>query len=354
MEDLGVTTFWQDRRVLVTGHTGFKGAWLAFWLSRRGARVTGLALPPDGAPNLFDQLGMADLVDHRICDIRDAGALAAHVDDARPEIVFHLAAQSLVLDGYDDPLRTWQTNVMGTAHLLEALRGLDDRCAAVMVTTDKVYENPEDGRAFLEGDPLGGHDPYSASKAAMEIAVASWRRAFPGEGGLRIASARAGNVVGGGDWARNRIVPDIARALAAGRPVEVRNAAAVRPWQHVLEPLAGYLALAETLWTTDAPEIASAFNFGPDPAEIRPVRDVVTEALRHWPGDWAETPDPDAPHEAGFLSLDPSKARRLLGVAPRWDFAETIARTVGWYRAVHEGADPATETRAQISAFEAA
>lgn len=346
--------FWADKTVLVTGHTGFKGSWLSLWLEGMGARVAGFSLAPKTQTNLFDQLRLVDRVDHQIGDIRDASAIASCVAEVQPDVVFHLAAQSLVLEGYENPLETWQTNVMGTAHLIEALRKQDKCCAAVMVTTDKVYENREDGSAYREHDALGGHDPYSASKAGMEIAVSSWRRSFLGETDIRMASARAGNVIGGGDWAENRIVPDIVRALGAGAKISVRNPASVRPWQHVLEPLAGYMTLAEKLWHSDDPALQSGFNFGPSPEEVRPVRDLVLTALAHWPGDWGDNSNPGARHEAGLLSLDPRKANDLLGVTPRWSFEKAVEQTITWYKAVHEGSDPLDLTKSQIAGFRGA
>ena len=346
-----MSDFWGGKRVLVTGHTGFKGSWLSFWLKKLGADVAGMALTPDTNPALFDQLGVDAFVDHMIGDIRDADLVARRVAEVQPDVMFHLAAQPLVLESYAKPLETWQTNVMGSAHVMQAVRQLSGRCAVVMVTTDKVYENLEDGRPYDEQHPLGGHDPYSASKAAMEIAVSSWRRSFLGGTDIRMASARAGNVIGGGDWASNRIVPDIVRALSRGQPIEVRNPNAVRPWQHVLEPLAGYLALAQRLWTSDDPVYQSSFNFGPNPQDARPVRDVVTQALRSWPGRWEDASSEDAVHEAGFLSLDPAKSEALLGIKPRWSFEQTIEKTIGWYRAVGEGQSAVDVTEAQILKF---
>ncbi|MGJ8618162.1 MAG: CDP-glucose 4,6-dehydratase [Sulfitobacter sp.] len=346
-----MSDFWGGKRVLVTGHTGFKGSWLSLWLKKLGADVAGMALTPDTNPALFDQLGVESFVDHMIGDIRDADLVARRVVEVQPDIVFHLAAQPLVIESYANPLETWQTNVMGSAHVMQAVRQLPGCCAVVMVTTDKVYENLEDGRPYDEQHPLGGHDPYSASKAAMEIAVSSWRRSFLGGTDIRMASARAGNVIGGGDLASNRIVPDIVRALSSGQPIEVRNPDAVRPWQHVLEPLAGYLALAQRLWTSDDPVYQSSFNFGPNPQDARPVRDVVTEALRSWPGRWEDASSDDAVHEAGFLSLDPAKSEALLGIKPRWSFEQTIEKTIGWYRAVGEGQSAVDVTEAQLLEF---
>lgn len=346
-----MNSFWNSKRVLVTGHTGFKGSWLSFWLNRLGANVAGIALPPDTNPALFNQLGIETLADHMIGDIRDAELVARRVAEVQPDVVFHLAAQPLVIESYETPLETWQTNVMGSAHIMQAIRHLPGRCAVVMVTTDKVYESLEDGRPYNEHHPLGGHDPYSASKAAMEIAVSSWRRSFLGGTDIRMASARAGNVIGGGDWAANRIVPDIVRALTLGQSIDVRNPNAVRPWQHVLEPLAGYLALAERLWSSDDPVYQSAFNFGPDPKDARSVGDLVTEALRHWPGNWADISPTDPVHEAGLLSLDPSKSETLLGIKPHWTFEEAIQRTIKWYRAVADGKPAVDVTKSQLSNF---
>lgn len=341
--------FWAGKRVLVTGHTGFKGAWLSLWLTELGAQVYGVALAPDTDPSLFDQLGLAGRTDHRIGDIRDPDTLRTRVQDARPDVVFHLAAQPLVLASYDDPLATWDTNVMGTAHMLQALRDLDHPCAAVMITTDKVYENREWVHPYREGDPLGGHDPYSASKAGCELVISSFRKSFFGNSPVRIASARAGNVIGGGDWAENRIVPDIARALAAGQPIPVRNRLARRPWQHVLEPLSGYLRLARALM--DGGALADSYNFGPELRDVRPVVDLVETALAHWPGEWDDRTDPNAPHEAGLLSLDIERARADLGYAPRWDFGQAVEKTIEWYRAVANGAPVAAQSLAQIRAF---
>lgn len=343
-------SFWADKRVLVTGHTGFKGSWLALWLSDLGADVYGLALEPETKPALFRQIGLEAQVDHRIGDIRQPGVLQQRVDEVRPDAVFHLAAQPLVLTSYDDPLATWETNVMGTARMLDALRGLDRPCAVVMITTDKVYHNREWLHPYRETDRLGGHDPYSASKAACELAIASYRNSFlRADQPVRIASARAGNVIGGGDWAENRIVPDIVRALIAGVPIPVRNPAAQRPWQHVLEPLSGYLRLAEALYSGRT--VAEAYNFGPEPRDVACVRDLVEGALAQWPGGWDDRSDPDAQHEAGLLSLGIEQARHDLGYVPRWDFAAGLNRTFAWYRAVQQGGSALELSRAQIAEF---
>lgn len=338
--------FWQNQKVLLTGHTGFKGSWLALWLNELGAQVTGVALEPEGRPNLFDQLQLKHLIDHRSGDLRDPDLLKAIVTETQPDVVFHLAAQPLVRHSYEEPVATWSTNVMGTIYLLEALRLLDQPCSTVLITTDKVYRNNEWVYGYRENDPLGGHDPYSSSKTAAEIAIASWRSSFCGTAPhqtphLRVASARAGNVIGGGDWAQNRIVPDAMRALSRGETIVVRNPGATRPWQHVLEPLGGYLQLAEHL--SSSAEFSGAFNFGPELEANRPVHDLVEEALRHWPGAWRDQSDAHGFHEASLLNLAIDKAHHQLGWAPRWDFATTVERTVNWYRRVHEGQAPALE-----------
>ncbi len=333
--------FWKGRRVLLTGHTGFKGSWLALWLSEMGAEVSGVGLPPDSNPHLFEQLGLERrLRAHHLADIRDPEVLAAIAASSQPEVVLHLAAQPLVRRSYRDPLGTWATNVQGSLNLLEAVKPLQHPCAVVMVTTDKVYANREWDYGYRENDRLGGHDPYSASKAAAEIAIQSWRSSFCGDAShqtpqLAIATARAGNVIGGGDWAEDRIVPDAMRALAAGEAIPVRNPRATRPWQHVLEPLGGYLLLAEKLAGAQAGSghnpYADAFNFGPSLEANRPVQELIEEAIHHWPGQWQDLSDPKAPHEAGRLHLQIDKAHHQLGWQPRWGFEETIARTVKWY-----------------------
>jgi CDP-glucose 4,6-dehydratase len=353
---------YRDRRVLVTGHTGFKGAWLCEWLLDLGAQVSGIALPPNTTPSLFHQLGLESRIAHHIQDIREPAALSAIIRDFRPDFLFHLAAQPLVRLSYERPVETWETNVLGTIHVLEALRLLDHPCAAVFITTDKCYENREWLYAYREVDPLGGHDPYSSSKAGAEIAVAAWRRSFfPDSSPVKIATARAGNVIGGGDWALDRIVPDTMRALSRGETIPVRNKTATRPWQHVLEPLGGYLWLAALLANPDlaAPSSAAllrdAFNFGPRLESNRTVAQVVAEILKHRPGQWEDRSNPNAPHEAGLLNLSIEKAFHLLKWRPLWDFEETIARTTDWYTRVGKSQDtPLAQTRTQISAYTAA
>ena len=347
------------KRVLVTGHTGFKGSWLCEWLLALGADVTGFALPPPTKPALFDQLGLADRVKDRRGDVRDLAAVRNAVDAARPDFVFHFAAQSLVRLSYAQPVETYATNVMGTVNLLEAVRLAGAACAVVVVTTDKCYENTGRAQAYREEEPMGGHDPYSSSKGAAELVVSAYRRSFfsAANSPVRLASARAGNVIGGGDWALDRIVPDCIRSLQRGEVIPVRHKLATRPWQHVLEPLSGYLWLAAQLRAAGSPSdpVASAFNFGPVPDANRPVGGLVEEVLKHWPGRWEDRSEPGAVHEAALLSLAIDKAQRVLGWKPVWDFAATIAHTVEWYRLVSaDAAVAAGHTRRQIAGYEAA
>jgi CDP-glucose 4,6-dehydratase len=344
-------TFWRGKRVLLTGHTGFKGGWLALWLQRLGAEVTGIALGPSAAPNLFELAHIEKGMASHFCDIRDASELAQIVRNACPEIVFHLAAQPLVRASYRDPLATYATNVMGTAHLLDALRGLDSIKVAVMVTTDKVYRNNEWLYPYRETDALGGHDPYSASKAASEIVIASYRDAYLKQQGIAIASARAGNVIGGGDWSEDRLIPDAVRAWQTATLLEIRRPQAIRPWQHVLEPLAGYLTLAEKLW--HQPELAGAYNFGPHTHEAATVREVIEQARTAFGrGDIVFGDGNTGPHETGWLALETAKARETLGVSPQWPLAETIQRTMAWYRAQQQGADARSLCEADIYEYE--
>ncbi|HSN93385.1 MAG TPA: CDP-glucose 4,6-dehydratase, partial [Anaeromyxobacteraceae bacterium] len=324
----------------------FKGGWLSVWLSTLGAEVTGFALPPPTEPSFFVDAGVADLCRHVLGDVREPTRLREILREARPDVVFHLAAQSLVRRSYDRPIETLDVNVMGTAHLLEAIRLERRPCAVVVVTSDKCYENREWVHGYREPDPMGGHDVYSSSKGAAELVVQSWRRSFfpparLAEHGVAVASARAGNVIGGGDWADDRLVPDAVRALATGAPVPARNPAAVRPWQHVIEPLAGYLLLGARLLGPDAPRFCEAWNFGPAPESTRPVSEVVEALVEAWgSGSWAGTPQPGAPHEAAALRLSIEKAWALLRWAPRWDLGSAVRRTVEWYRAREQGASP--------------
>ncbi len=344
------------KRVWLSGHTGFKGAWLAEWLVALGAEVTGFSLPP-AEDALFPLLGLETRLRHQTGDLRDAAAVEASLRGAEPDFVFHLAAQPLVRRSYEIPVETYAVNVMGTVHVLDALRRLGRECAAVLVTTDKCYENREWLHGYREDDPMGGHDPYSSSKGMAELAIAAYRRSYFTGHPVRVASARAGNVIGGGDWAADRIVPDSIRALRSGGPVVIRNRRATRPWQHVLEPLGGYLALGQALARRDDPASArceTGFNFGPGLESNRTVADLVDELLRYWPGTWVERSDSGAPHEAGLLNLSTDKARHLLGWSPVWDFSETVAHTAAWYRQTVSGdAAPGDLTRAQIRDYAA-
>jgi len=431
---------YRGKRVLVTGHTGFKGSWLCEWLLQLGADVTGFALSPPTQPALFDQLGLAQRLRHVVGDVRELDAVRAVVNETCPDFIFHLAAQSLVRRSYAEPVETYATNVMGTVNVLEALRSYQDAavqagrsssstestgtdtgtgtrnlnssrplCAAVMITTDKCYENREWLHGYREEDPLGGYDPYSSSKGAAELVIAAYRRSFfsPSPGGpspssaspgspssgsaggavglnsslepvarvVRLASARAGNVIGGGDWALDRIVPDCMRALKREQAIPVRNRHATRPWQHVLEPLSGYLWLGACLASDLCPPpsalrplasdlrplisdlrpptssaLASAFNFGPQLSSNRSVGDLVQEILKHWPGRWEDQTDPNAVHEAGLLNLSIDKAYHLLGWRPVWDFATSIEQTVRWYRAAAE-VDRSDDAVGRVQAF---
>lgn len=343
--------FWRGKSVLLTGHTGFKGAWLALWLRRLGARVIGVSLPPMGGVNLYSLANIGRLCESHYCDIRDSVELANLVRVAKPEIVFHLAAQALVRTSYREPLQTFSTNVQGTVHLLDALRNCDAVRAVVMVTTDKVYRNLELKRPFIESDPLGGHDPYSASKAASEIVIASYRVSYLSECGVGVASARAGNVIGGGDWSADRLIPDAIRAWNAGKALDVRRPQSVRPWQHVLEPLTGYLRLAEALW--EQPTLAGDYNFGPATDHAASVREVIELAQSvYGQGDVQWEDGSQGPHEAGWLSLDVDKAQTVLGVSPRWGLAQTVRRTVDWYRLQAANSDVRVLCTADIEAYE--
>ncbi|MFZ2995680.1 CDP-glucose 4,6-dehydratase [Sphingobium sp.] len=339
--------FWAGRRVLVTGHSGFKGSWLLVLLDALGARVTGLSLAPDTTPSLFDIIEGASLCDHHVADIRDAAAVETIVTRAAPDIVLHLAAQPLVRASYADPLATYQTNVMGTAHVLEACRKAPSVRTIVSVTTDKCYANDGRTQGYGEDAPLGGHDPYSNSKACAELVSACWRDSFLSEQGVGLATARAGNVIGGGDWSADRLVPDAIRAFGQGRRLEIRNPGAIRPWQHVLEPLTGYLLLAERL-AADPARFARGWNFGPAAADMASVCDVVDLLGQHWgvTQGWTQQPG-DHPHEAALLTLDSTAAGEALGWRPRLSLDRALALTAHWYRAT----DQRAATHAQAEDF---
>jgi len=336
------------RRVLVTGHTGFKGSWMAEWLRRLGAYVSGFALPPVGPDTHRDLL--RGTVEENLADIRDLAAVEDWIYRVRPEIVFHLAAQPLVRRSYRDPLETWSTNVLGTANLLQACAACDSVRAIVVVTTDKCYENREWHWGYREADPLGGSDPYSASKAACEILVSSWRRSFLSDAQAPLlASARAGNVIGGGDWSEDRLVPDLARAVRIGEQLTIRSPKATRPWQHVLESLSGYLQLGSGLFLGDR-RCAEAWNFGPTEDGNRTVEDVLGMLRATWPGVSWEVTGVQGPKESMLLHLDCSKARAILGWEPVWSLDEGLAMTSAWYRAFLENGE--VMTRSQIERYE--
>ena len=321
--------FYYGMRVLVTGHTGFKGSWLSIWLHELGAEVVGVGLDPCSDRDNFVLSGIGEKIMADIrADIRDGARMKEIFAEYQPELVFHLAAQPLVRLSYEIPSATWQTNVMGTVHILEAIRTADSVRSGVMVTSDKCYENKELPRGYREDDPLGGYDPYSASKGACEIAIRSWRRSYR----LNIASARAGNVIGGGDWAKDRLVPDCIRAMEAGRPIEIRNPEAVRPWQHVLEPLGGYLLLAKLMWEHPA-AYCEAWNFGPETGAVSTVWEMASDLVRHLgKGELKDVSDPEALHEAKLLSLDITKAKTQLGWVPRLTARQAVGLTAEWYK----------------------
>jgi CDP-glucose 4,6-dehydratase len=353
MEDMVVreTDFWRGKSVFVTGHTGFKGAWLSLWLADRGARVFGFSLPPPSTPSFFEACRVEHLLaEHSIGDIRDRGALAAAIKRSDPHVIFHLAAQPLVRESYTDPVFTVETNVIGTLNVLEASRSLKNLRALVNVTTDKCYSNGETSTPFSEGDPLGGYDCYSASKACSEILTSAYRSSFLSEDGPCVASARAGNVIGGGDWSRDRLIPDFFRAAQHGTPLRIRYPQSIRPWQHVLEVLHGYMMLAERL-STHGREFAEAWNFGPDPRESQPVAWVIDALCSTVSGATWIVDEAPRPHEAALLTLDSSKSRRRLGWHPTWALSTALAQTSEWYGAYYRGEDMLTLSRSQIARF---
>ena len=352
VEDVVDGGFWRGRRVLVTGHTGFKGGWLSLWLQSLGAELTGFSDAVPTEPSLYELAGVASGLRDLRGDVRDPAAVRKAVAGA--EVVLHLAAQPLVRRSYEDPRETFDVNVMGTVNVLEAVRAEPGVRVVVNVTSDKCYENREWEWAYREDEPMGGKDPYSASKGAAELVTAAYRRSyFTTEDGTRLASARAGNVIGGGDWGQDRLLPDVVRATLAGTPVAIRNPHALRPWQHVMNPLSGYLVLAQALWTS--PEFAGAWNFGPAEEDARPVRWILERLAARWPGElaWQEDPGPHPP-EAHHLKIDSSRARARLGWRPGWSLDEGLDRLVDWYAALSAGEEPRAVTLGQIKAFVAA
>ncbi|MBO9525867.1 MAG: CDP-glucose 4,6-dehydratase [Sphingobium yanoikuyae] len=347
-----VSPVWRGRRVLVTGDSGFKGSWLALWLNAMGARVTGFSLPPPSDPSLFEAARLDQLIDHIEGDVRDPAAVQAAVERAQPEIIFHLAAQPLVRLSYEQPIETYAANVMGTVHVLEAARQVGGVAGIVCVTSDKCYENREWEWPYRESDPMGGHDPYSSSKGCAELVVSAWRRSYFQESGPALASVRAGNVIGGGDWAADRLIPDLIRAFESGTAPLIRSPGSVRPWQHVLEALGGYLMIAERLLAGDR-HLADAWNFGPADEDARPVRWIVNRMRAAWSDEAAQaTLDERAqPHEAGLLRLDCSRARSALGWQPALRLAQTIDWITHWHKRVGAGEDARAVTLEQIADY---
>jgi len=350
-------SFWNGRKVLVTGHTGFKGSWLSLWLQKLGADVVGYALPPHTKPSLFEMAAVADGMTHIEADVRDLDRVKAVLAQHRPEIVIHMAAQALVRTAYADPVQTYTTNVIGTMNVLEAARTAAGLRVALMITSDKCYENQEWIWGYRENDRMGGRDPYSSSKGCAELVIGAYRHSFFGvdehaRHGVAVASARAGNVIGGGDWALDRLVPDILTAIMEGRAVQIRRPQATRPWQFVLEPLSGYLTLAEKAWER-GPEFAQSWNFGPNVEEVRPVSWIVEFLTNYW-GDGArwDLDSAEHPHEDHFLKLDTSKAKSLLGWSPRLTLATALEWVVEWYRAFQDEQDMRAFVHDQISRYE--
>lgn len=352
MEALVTGDAWRGRRVFITGHTGFKGSWLALWLADLGAEVTGYALPPPTDPSLFAQARVGEMLHGIEGDVRDMASLEAAIAAARPEVVFHLAAQSLVRASYERPVETYATNVMGTVHLLDACRRVEEVRAIVCITSDKCYENREWVWPYRESDAMGGHDPYSSSKGAAELVIAAYRRSFL-DMAKGVASVRAGNVIGGGDWAPDRLVPDIVRALEAYQRPVIRSPGSVRPWQHVLEALGGYIMIAERLLAGDA-AAAGGWNFGPADDDTRPVGWIVEQMLAAWGASGWDRPAGEQPHEAGILKLDCSKVRSELGWRPALSLAQALTKVVEWHRAVSQGADAREICLTQLRDYRAA
>jgi CDP-glucose 4,6-dehydratase len=354
VEDLGVNPdFWHGKRVFLTGHTGFKGGWLALWLTELGAVVHGYALPAPTTPSFFSASGLEGrLASSTIGDIRAAERLASAMDRAQPDIVLHLAAQPLVRQSYRDPVETYTVNVLGTVNVLEAVRHTPGIKSVVNVTSDKCYENREWLWPYRENEAMGGHDPYSSSKACSELVTAAYRRSFLGAIGVHVATARAGNVIGGGDWAPERLVPDFLRAIDAAQTMVVRSPDATRPWQHVLEPVSGYLALAERLYSSGE-SFAEPWNFGPHDSDMRPVRWIVEWLRHHVPGAGWEVHDESHPHEAHTLRLDSSRAQTRLSWHPRWNLDTALQKTLDWHNAWKRGEDMAAVSLGQIGEYAA-
>jgi CDP-glucose 4,6-dehydratase len=324
--------FWQGKRVFLTGHTGFKGSWLSLWLSSLGAEVKGYALNPPTSPSLFNEAKVGTFIDSQIGDIRDQSVLHESMIAFNPDILFHMAAQPLVRYSYDEPIETYEINVIGTAKVLEVARNCPNLKSIVNITTDKCYENDERIQGYKEGDPMGGYDPYSSSKGCVELVTSAYRRSFLQDQGVGLASVRAGNVIGGGDWADDRLIPDILRSFEKNESVVIRNPKATRPWQHVLEPLSGYLVLAQKLYN-DQDKYAEGWNFGPHKSDVKPVDWILDEMISKWPNASWELDQNSNPHEAGFLQLDISKAESKLGWKPVWGLSHTLKKIIDWQKA---------------------
>jgi len=324
--------FWQGKRVFLTGHTGFKGSWLSLWLTSLGATVKGYALNPPTTPSLFNEAKVDSLIDSQIADIRDQDVLYESMTKFNPDILIHMAAQPLVRYSYEAPIETYEVNVIGTAKVLEVARSCINLKAIVNITTDKCYENDGRSQGYKENDPMGGYDPYSSSKGCAELVASAYRRSFLQEQGIGLASVRAGNVIGGGDWADDRLIPDILRSFEKGEPVVIRNPKATRPWQHVLEPLSGYLVLAQKLYK-DQKEYAEGWNFGPNEQDVKPVDWILDKMIGNWPNSSWELDKISSPHEADFLKLDISKAKSKLGWSPVWELSHTLEKIVNWHQA---------------------
>jgi len=352
MEGLVMTPgFWKYKTVFLTGHTGFKGGWVAHWLHKLGASVYGYSLEPPTQPNFFTETHLQNRLAHsNMGDIRDLAALTSALKQAKPDIIIHMAAQPLVRESYNTPVETFAANVMGTVNLLEAARQVGTAKAIVNITTDKCYENKEWLWPYRENDRLGGHDPYSTSKACAEIAAAAYRHSFLEDANIQLASVRAGNVIGGGDWATDRLIPDFLRALDAGETLKIRSPNAIRPWQHVLEPLSGYLLLAEKLYT-EGSAFAEAWNFGPSEEDAKSVGWIVKQLCVQIPDTRWETENSKQPHEAGLLKLDSSKAKSKLGWTPRWNLETALSKTIEWHQAWHKREDMSAVTSEQIQAY---
>ncbi len=342
--------FWKGKRVFLTGHTGFKGSWLSLWLSSLGAEVKGYALNPPTTPSLFDEASIKSIIDSQIGDIRDQDTIHESMTAFNPDILIHMAAQSLVRHSYDAPIETYEVNVIGTAKVLEVARSCSNLKAVVNITTDKCYENDGRTKGYKEDDPMGGHDPYSSSKGCSELVASAYRRSFLQEQDIGLASVRAGNVIGGGDWADDRLIPDILRSFEKGESVVIRNPKATRPWQHVLEPLSGYLILAEKLYKNQK-EYAEGWNFGPNEKDVKPVSWIMDKMISKWPASSWELDQNSNPHEADFLKLDISKVKSKLGWKPIWGLSHTLEKIIGWHKAWLDKEDMQTICLAEIEEY---